>query len=311
MKKEEFYVFTEAFNCGKILSVCLDSYHKHHDYPIHIIGTSRDFDDAGPIINHRNNILINWDKNEIAKDGWSTGHRGTAVSFATAMRNEYKFVVHIDSDCYFKGECLSETFDLLKSGYDIVGTPRPYKNNLSGVKGLDNTPDTVSTYFMGVNTEKIPSSIDFNMLVNMCGGWHSYTGDRVLDFFDPVTHSIIRSGGKIYFLDTKKYGGIDLNGSKINGYDTNLNFDCGDLVVHFGGVGTGKAVENKLSNPPKGYSEWAYYRWNFYSHIFFGTVINQSMATVYSNMDDHSGKRWCNGCADDKIINACKKDIGI
>jgi hypothetical protein len=308
---KDFYIFTEAFNCGKILSVCLQSYHKHHDYPIHIIGTTKDFKDAGEIINNPNNILVNWDNNESARSGWSTGHRGTALCFAEAMRNEYKYAIHIDSDCYFKGECLSEVFKLFKEGYDIVGSPRPYKNNLSGIKGLDNTPDTISTYFMGINTQKIPDDIDFQTLINMCGGWHSYTGEMILDFFDPVTHAVLKNGGKIFFLDTKKYGGIDLNGSKNNGYETNLNFDCGDLLAHFGGVGTGKAVSDNLSSPPKGYADWAYYRWNFYSHIFFSTPINNTLPTVYSGLNDHKGKRWCNGPADKNIIDCCKKDLVI
>ena len=308
---KEFYIFTEAFNCGKILSVCLESYHRYHDYPIHIIGTTKDFEDAGDIINHPNNVLINWDSNQNAKDGWSTGHRGTALAFAGAMRNEYKYVIHIDSDCYFKEECLNYVFELLNSGYDVIGSPRPYKNNLSGITGLGGYRDCISTYFMGINTSLIPNDIPFETLVNMCGGWHSYTGERILDFFDPVTQTIYKMGGKVHFLDTKEYGGIDLNGTKNNGYDTNLNFDCGSKIVHFGGVGSGKAVADKLSEPPKGYADWAYYRWNFYSHLFFNTPIDTSMETVYSAPSDHDGKRWCNGPADDNIINKAKKDIWV
>lgn len=305
-----FYIFTEAFNCGKILSVCLESYHKHHDLPIHIIGTSRDFDEAGDIINHPNNILVNWDNNEDAKNGWSTGHSGTALSFATAMRNEYRYVIHFDADCYFKGESISEIIESLKSGNAVVGTPRPYGNNLSGIKGLESQRDCISTYLMGIDTLFIPSSIDFDTLTKMCVG-RSYTGERVLDFFDPVVQVIYRSGGNAHFLDTKKYGGIDLNGSKFNGYPTNLNFDCGDNIVHFGGVGTGKAVADNFSEPSKGYADWSYYRWNFYSHLFFDTPIDSSNSTVYSDPSDHEGKRWCNGPADSQIINNAKRDLGL
>lgn len=309
--ENKFYIFTEAFNCGKILSVCLESYHKHHDLPIHIIGTAKDFLDAGEIINHPNNILVNWDNNNDAKRGWSTGHMGTALSFATAMRNEYRYVLHFDADCYFKNESLKEIIFLLEEGNAVVGTPRPYGKNLSGIRGLDNQKDCISTYLMGIDTNFIPSDIDFETLTKMCGGWHSYTGERILDFFDPVVQAIYREGGNPYFLDTKKYGGIDLDGSKFNGYLTNLNFDCGDNIVHFGGVGTGKAVSDKLSEPPKGYADWSYYRWNFYSHLFFDTPIDTNNTTVYSTPSDHNGQRWCDGPADNKIIFNAKKDIAL
>jgi hypothetical protein len=308
-----FYVFTEAFNCGKILSVCLESFHKHHDIKVHITGTSKDFLEAGDIINHPNNVLINWDNNDDAKNRWGTGHSGTALAFATAMRgmgHNSDHVIHFDSDCYFKGECISEILDMLENGYDIVGTPRPYKNNLSGVKGLDNTPDCVSTYLMGVNIRKIPD-YDFDLFIRMCGGWASPTGDRTLDFFDPVTHSIIKNGGRIGFLDIVKYGGIGINGSKENGFPTNLNFDCGERIAHFGGVGTGKAVADNLCNPPKGYADWAYSRWDFFSHLFFNTPIISNVPTEYSKPNDHDGKRWCNGHADNNIITNAKKDLNL
>lgn len=310
---ETAFIFTEAFNCGKILSVCLDSFHKHHDQKIHIIGTSRDFNEAGDIINHPNNILINWDTNEYAKKEWSTGHQGTAIAFATALKGNLhgnKFVIHVDSDCYFKDECVSDVLHMLNNGYDIVGSPRPYKNNLSGIKGLEGTPDCVSTYFMGINTQKIPD-FDFNFFVRMCVGGASPTGHKVLDFFDPVTHSVISNGGNIGFLDTVKYGGIDLNGSKFNGFESNLNFDCGSHIAHFGGVGSGKAVSDNLSSPNKGYADWAYYRWNFFSHLFFNTPILESPPAVYSSPDDHEGKRWCNGVADHNIINNAKKELEL
>jgi hypothetical protein len=307
------FVFTEAFNCGKILSVCLESFHKHHDTKIHIIGTSRDFLEAGEIINHPNNILINWDTNISAKEKWSSGHQGTALAFASVLKGDLhtnQYVIHIDSDCFFKDESISDIIGMLQNGYDIIGSPRPYKNNLSGVKGLDNTPDCVSTYLMGVNTLKIPS-YDFETFTRMCGGWASPTGHRVLDFFDPVTHSIISNGGKIGFLDTTNYGGIDLKGSKFNGFESNLNFDCGKKIAHFGGVGSGKAVADNLSAPPKGYADWAYYRWNFFSHLFFNTERLNTPQSTYSEQNDHNGKRWCNGAASLDIINNAKKDLNL
>lgn len=310
---EEAFIFTEAFNCGKILSVCLESFHKHHDRKLHIIGTTRDFNEAGDIINHPNNVLINWDSNQTAKEKWSTGHQGTALAFATAMKgniHDNKFVIHVDADCYFKGECVSDIVYMLNNGYDVVGTPRPYKNNLSGVRGLDNTPDCVSTYLMGINVHKIPD-YDFETFIRMCGGWASPTGHRVLDFFDPVVHSVIDNGGIVGFLDTYKYGGIDLDGSKFNSFESNLNFDCGSNIAHFGGVGSGKAVADNLSEPPKGYADWAYYRWNFFSHLFFDTPCLESPPAIYSKDTDHQGKRWCNGPADKNIIYNAKKELNL
>lgn len=311
--EKECYIFTEAFNCGKILSVCLESFHRHHNKKVHIIGTTKDFEDAGPIINHKNNVLINWDNNEDARNKWSIGHQGTALAFASCMNgtlNTSNRVIHFDADCFFIAECIDGIIELFDKGFSVIGTPRPYKNNLSGIKGLDGIPDCVSTYMMGINTDSIPKGIPFDDFIMMCGGWRSYTGQRCLDFFDPVVHAIIANGGNVHFLDTVKYGGMSLDGDKNNGIDSNLNFDCGTHIAHFGGVGSGKAVSDNLSEPPKGYADWSYYRWNFYSHLFFGTDIDNTMPTVYSARDDHNGKRWCNGPADESIITSVRKDIG-
>ena len=44
---------------------------------------------------------------------------GTALAFATAMKGNIhsdKFVIHLDSDCYFKGECISDIILMLNNG---------------------------------------------------------------------------------------------------------------------------------------------------------------------------------------------------
>jgi hypothetical protein len=68
---------------------------------------------------------------------------------------------------------------------------------------------------------------------------------------------------------------------------------------------------NNLSAPPKGYADWAYYRWNFFSHIFFNTEALAGPVSVYSDPNDHQGKRWCNGAADSSIINNAKKELNL
>lgn len=220
-----------------------------------------------------------------------------------------KSIIHFDSDVIFKEECISGIQTPLLNGYDIVGTPRAYKHNLSKMHGLDELKDTISTYAFGMNTEKIPE-YDFNYFIRMCGGWVNPLNHPILDFFDPVVFSAMNNGANIKYLDTKEYGGMDNNGSKYNGYDSNLNFDCGSKMIHFGGVGSGCSYYYGKSKPIQSYADWALGRWSLYSKLFFNTDIHCPFPTKYSDNNDHQGKRWCSGNYDESILSNTTNDLG-
>ena len=47
-------VFTECYNCAPICRIALESYHKHHDFPVYVFGRKKDFEMLGDIGNHKN-----------------------------------------------------------------------------------------------------------------------------------------------------------------------------------------------------------------------------------------------------------------
>ena len=304
------FVFTEAFNCGELLVPFLTSYLKYHNTPINIICANNDIPNDD-IMKDPRVILIDVSKDKRFADGWGEGHRGTALCFATAIKvwSKSDFVIHFDSDVIFKQNCVDDILAYLTAGSDIVGTPRAYKHNLSGVPGVSHLADTISTYAFGINKTKIPNYDDFDFFMRMCGGWANPLGHKIIDFFDPVIFVMLSNGAKIKFLDTETYGGMNNNGSKINTYSSNLNFDCGAKLVHFGGVGSGCSVYHKRSNPPKSYADWAVGRWKLYAKIFLNIEIDFDIITKYSEKSDHGGNRWCAGSHDAKILERTIEDL--
>lgn len=307
---DNVFIFTECFNCGHLLQPFLKSFFRHHDAEIHVVTSKSDISDAGSIINDPRVKIIDISDNKAFAKEWKDGHAGTAMSFAYSIRKwtDKKWFIHFDSDVIFKKECITGILNPLLEGYDIVGTPRAYKHNLSGSTGLDGLKDTVSTYAFGMNRNKIPE-YEFSYFVRMCGGWANPLKHPILDFFDPVVFAAMNNGASIKYLDTKEYGGMTCEGSKYNGYVSNLNFDCGSRIIHFGGVGSGCAYYHGKSKPSQGYADWALGRWSLYSKLFFNTNIPCNFETKYSKPNDHEGRRWCSGNYDDSIINKTREDL--
>jgi hypothetical protein len=265
---EDFFVFTEAHNCGLILKKCLNTFHKHHDIKVTVFGTPKDFEELDP---HPNNILYDISSHLDIINGYNYGHLGTALIFSKVINNEFttkQKVVHFDSDTIFKGECLNLIFDKITSGYNLVGPYRCYKNNLNGRKDLDNLSDVVQTYIFGFDKEKINYT---DNLVGMCQGTYNPYKHPILDFFDPVSFSIIYNGGKVYFLDRDDYGGMDENGNKKNKYGLiNEKIDFGNKIIHFAGVGSGmNFYNNSKISTFDGYKKWATSQYVIYQKLFY------------------------------------------
>ncbi len=301
-------ILTEIVNCAPVGAIMLQSFHATHpDKQINIVGTLNDFEELGEIKNHKNNILIDITNDTVLIDKYKNGHQGSAHVFALALLNKFgetfdRFI-HVDSDIFFKFESISLLENELNNGYDIVGPLRCYGNNPSGLKGLEAYPDTVSTYFMGINIHKVPK-YEFWKMCNYCQGAGHPLGYPVLDFFDGITHAILANGGKIKHLDTYYIGSQNIDGKKKSRYPLNMHMDCGRNLVHMGGVGSGYAVFNNKSFPQKSYADWAIGRWAFFSKQFYDNDIGYNKPAVYTQ-----DGRWCDGGSDDNIRELFYLDV--
>lgn len=302
------YIFTECFNCAPIAKYALSSFHKHHDLQVYVYGTKKDFEQLGDIAKHNNTVLVEMDKPDILEQ-FKQGHRGTANIFAMAFMQYQLFgfndyVVHFDSDVFFLRESISMMENAFNEGFDIVGSRRCYKNNPSGIKGLDNYPDSMSTYFLGMNTKKIPE-YPYNRLVDMWQGKEHPLNYPILDFGDAVIHAAINNSATVKYLPQNLVGGQNEDGLKVSNYESNLHFDFGSNLIHFGGVGSGYAIASNISSPEKSYADWAVGRWSLFSKLFYNTTITNCFPTSYT----HDG-RWASGTFDNNILDTLLKDIG-
>lgn len=274
MMKNDIFIFAIAYNCGKVLNKMLESFHKHHDAKIHLFGTHKDFKDA---MKHPNNEYIEVSTDAQLKEYFKQGHLGTSYIWTKVISGEYgnySRVIQIDSDVIFREECLSDITNKFAEGYDLIGPRRPYRNNKCSRDDIRHLDDVVSTYFIGVNTEKI-SKYDFNTLHRMIVGYYCPVGNPILDFFDPVSFDIIRNGGKVFYLPFEDYGSTDENGNSDNGF-TKLNdlFDFGKKTIHFAGIGSGmNFYYNGNGNVPSTYTEWAKKRFSLYMKVFYNEDI--------------------------------------
>lgn len=295
-------IFCVSHNCSPITRVMLQSFYKHHPKKkIVIVGTQQDFAELEEEGIHSNAILVDISDNADVLAKFKIGHGGTTQVFAMVLSRmigmDYDSFIHIDSDVYFKRESVSLIEEAFEEGYDIVGSRRCYKNNPSGVSGLDNFPDSISTYFFGMKLEKIPT-YPFDRLCRYCEGAEHPLGWLVLDAFDGVVHGTMNNGGNVKYIDWNIIGSQDINGKKNNNYTANLHMDCGSHLIHMGGVGSGYAYFNKRSNPQESYAKWAVGRWSLFSRLFYQNDIGHTEPTVYG-----SDGRWINGNYDENIMN--------
>lgn len=285
----DVFVFAIAYNCGKVLNKCLESFHKFHDSKVFIFGTFKDFKS---IDNHKNNEYIELSEDDILKNLFKNGHIGTSYVWAKILKKEfgnYTKIIQIDSDIIFLEECLSDILTKFDEGYDLVGARRAYKNiknipaNISE-KEIKNLEDVVCTFFIGVNIDKI-SNYDFNTLHQMVAGYYNPLGHMTLDFFDPISFDILKNQGKIHYLDFIDYGSSNESGEYDNGFlHLNTSFDCGKKLIHFAGIGSGMNFHiNGSGNVPITYVNWALPRYSLYLKLFY----NEDIEIKY-NIEDYN-----------------------
>lgn len=273
---KDIFVFVIAYNCGIIVNKCLESYHKHHDEPIHIFGKAGDLKD---IYEHENNILIDMSSDETLENLYKQGHMGTAYMWAKVINGDYgdySKVIQIDSDVIFINECLSDVTNAFNEGYNLIGARRSYKS-------IPNLQDVVSTFFIGVDIKKITKR-PFNEMHRMCAGIYNPAKHKIIDFFDPVSFDIIYNGGKVKYLNFKEYGSCDENGSFDNGHlIMNELYDYGEKIIHFAGIGSGmNFYNNGDGDVPPTYTSWAKKRFSMYMKLFYNRDID-----IEYNLNDY------------------------
>jgi hypothetical protein len=272
---DDVFIFTEAYNCGKIAKKALESFYKYHDQKVYVIGRPTDFEDLQEFKDKVGFIDVSEDQ-KLAAD-YQRGHMGTAHIFTMALRQKYnaaRYVIHFDSDVIFKEESISDITDAFKEGYHLIGQRRAYKYNKCNNDQVRGLPDTVGTCFFGVDTNKI-SFLDFNTVQLMVVGHFNPLLHPFLDFFDPVSFDVMRNGGKVKYLSHMDYGACDENGSWENDH-SKLNdlFDCGNKFIHFAGIGSGmNFFHNGYTGVPKSYAEWAIDRYALYQKSFFDETL--------------------------------------
>lgn len=273
---KDTFIFTEGYNCGLILKKCIQTYHAYHDQEINIFASQEDFKH---ILYHKNNIFHDIDEYKDIAQSYKNGHEGTANLFSKVIDNTLtncKKIIHFDSDIVFRKESVNTILEKLNNGYDLVGPYRCYKNNLNGRTDLNDLTDVVQTYIFGFNKEKIDPH---PLLLFMCQGLYNPYNHPILDFFDPVSFSILKNKGKVFFLDPNDYGGMDENGNKNNKYGIlNETIDFGNKLMHFAGVGSGMSFYNNKDNKTVGsYMNWAKSQYIIYQKLFY----NESFSGDY------------------------------
>lgn len=303
------FVFTEAFNCAPILNVSLRTYLKYHTVPVNVFGTLADWNGLDESLRLNPQVVFNPVVDTDIEQKFKQGHAGTAVIFANVFAGKiqgasYTHVIHFDSDVVFKKESLSLLEAAFDEGYDIAGSRRCYVNNPADIVVKPGTPDAISTYFFGMRIATIPH-YDFNYFVLMCQGAANPIHTDNFDFFDGVTHAALSTGAKIKFLDFDLVGGQNEHGKKNNKYPTNMHMDCGEHLIHFGGVGSGYAYYNKLSSPVASYGEWATGRWALFAKVFgLDDFVTVGSPAIYK-----SDGRWVYGNYDDNIYTQLEQDL--
>lgn len=273
--RNDVFIWTEIYNCGKIGKVCLDSYGKYHkDQIIHIFGTPQDFSWITPQSNY---VFVDITNNSQLKNAFNNGHLGTAMLWADLIaNNKHKYLIHIDSDVVFRSECLTDLYVGIDEGYDIVGPIRNYKNNPNNRDDVRHLDDLTQTLFFAFNREKI-SKYDIQTLTCMCRGTCNPLGNPTIDFFDPIMFDIIKNGGKVKHISHIDYGGCDYFGKRnTNGFpEQNSLIDYGNKLLHFSAVGSGMNFFNNYSkiNVEMSYVHYALEKYALFCKLFYNENI--------------------------------------
>jgi hypothetical protein len=275
----DIFIYTEFVRCGEIGTHAVKTFHKYHDLPLHIFCSEADLQ---YIPENKNNNIHLIDKNDMLYNAFDYGHEGTAILWTYIIKQiKPKKIVHFDSDVIFKGDLVADIIDKLKE-HDIVGSRRCYKYNANNRDDIRYLNDTVNTYCFGCDVTRL-YDLDFNLLKNWVKGYSVQMSHPVLDFFDPVCFYLYSKGATAHFIDYEIIGCFNELGSKKNSYATmnDGNGDCGDKIIHFAGVGSGRNFYlMKENNQPirvaPSYVDFGLRQYHIYSSVIFNKAILSS-----------------------------------
>ncbi len=311
-KDSKVFIYTEIVNCGKIGKIALDSFHKYHDYPVHVYGTKEDF---AWILPHPNNIFIEVDA-EVLK-GYERGHIGTALLWEKVIKEcPTDTMIHFDSDVIFRATIID---DMLKDSehYDLIGPIRNYHANPHDRSDIAHLADICQTnctlwkkskisrqYLTGKSTFSLSSlftksplqlarqfkwqlkhlfgTAKLSIFTRMIHGTYNPFPFPTIDFFDPVMFDMVRNGAKILHLDVDDVGGWDTHGSRdnafkdINNFPTPYKLDFGQKLVHFSCVGSGMNFyqhPERVAHVGKEYVAASLDRYALFCKIFYNETL--------------------------------------
>lgn len=271
------FIWTEAYNCGELLNPMLESFIRHNKYTIYVFGTeidhqkinfSSEYIKKGVISNNR---FINKIIEKSVLRGYKSGHKGTAILWANLIskRTEDLFI-HLDADTIFLDNVIDEIiFQLNEKDVAIAGSRRPYREREYRLNGkdhekLNSLPDSVNTDCFGFKRKSIKKLPRMLLRRKIQGRRTSVR--PVIDFFDPITHDLIKDGKIVAYLD-----------SPLDGFHgrTNDKSQFHSKRISFAAVGSGiNFFKNPNVNTSAGYREFALKSYSLYSKYILDQKID-------------------------------------
>lgn len=303
----------DIYRCGKVARVAVNSFVKHYpNLELHLFGTKEDFHWLSDMRLKGRLVFQDISEDKILLRRWDVhGHWGTAHLWSKLIQSrKEKFLIHLDSDIIFRGRALDPIFDAIEDGYDLIGSPRNYKNNLNNRDDIRHLQDLVQTAIFAFNRELV-SEHNFNELVEMSRGHYNPLGHPVIDFFDPVMFEIINNGGKVFYLNVDEYGGTHRDGHRNNKFVelNNTLGDLGSLFCHYSSVGSGlKYFHDPLTRvfTPRFYVEHGLMRYWSFCRFFY----NQDLAVnTNKNKFEKIYTKYKNEMAIGVDLNSIQNDI--
>lgn len=278
---DKVFIWTEAFNCGEILTPMLSSYIKHNPYQIYVFGTKSDLEKVA--IKSPQIILASIDEMNVGGDSkcekeildsYKKGHKGTSKLWSYLIKSRpEQFLLHIDADTIFLGDTTSVLVEAVTSGkFALAGSRRPYFNRpyrKSGIDGwlLDKLPDTVNTDCFAFDKNYINTFPFWNLNRKILG--KRSLRNPVIDFFDPITFEIIRKKGKILYVDSPDQGNVGT---------VNWESFFHTSRIAFAAVGSGvNFFKNPQVKVPTGYKNFALSSYSLYSYYILGKDLGIQM----------------------------------
>jgi len=273
--EDQIFIWTEVFNCGELSKIVIPSFLANHkDSPVHVYGFEDDLkylpQDPRVIPMRLPTGHSIWRKKgrpeDYVREGYKRGHLGTARLFAHVFETRQEpYLIHFDADIIFVGPAIQQVIEALVQENVLAGLRRAYLHNPHGRDDVRHLSDCVDTVCLGVSRRNLPGWHHAKMVRNISGSLtriDRFRGRRVIDFFDPVTLEMAKSG-PVAYLDSPEAG---VQGVQ----DNNSNFYKSFIQV-WSAVGSGCSFSKyRPPSVPEPYVEYALQSYRLYAHYLLG-----------------------------------------